>query len=65
MAKKKRMGRPPIAGPKRTTVVSLRLTPEERKQVEQAAGEIPIGIWARIAVVRAARAEVGSRKKRR
>jgi hypothetical protein len=62
MAKKKRMGRPPIKGPKRTVVLSLRLTPDERAMVERAAGEIPVGIWARIAVVRVAKEETEKRR---
>ena len=65
MPKRKKPGRPRITGPKRSEVVSVRLTPQERKTVEQAAGEIPIGIWARIAVVRVAREEVGTKRARR
>ncbi len=56
-------GRPPIKGPKRSEVVSVRLTPQERDLVMEAAGDIPVGIWARIAVVRAARGATGKTEK--
>lgn len=46
--------------PERTYIVSVRLTEEEMAEVEQAAdiaGGMPKGTFARLAVVRAARAE--------
>lgn len=44
----------------RTCIISVRLTQEEMEEVEQAAdlaGGMPKGTFARLAVVRAARAE--------
>lgn len=46
--------------PERTYIISVRLTEEEMAEVEQAvdiAGGMPKGTFARLAVVRAARAE--------
>ncbi len=62
MAKRKR-GRPRIQGPKRSVVLSIRLTPQERDLIGDAAGDYPPGIWARIAVVRAAREATGKTEK--
>ena len=61
---RRKPGRPKLKGrPKRTAVLSLRLTEEERELVDRAAGDIPPGIWARVAVVQAAREKTGKRKK--
>ena len=55
MPRKKRLGRPKSTAPTRTETVSIRLTAVEREMVRRAAGEIPVSIWARIEVVRAAK----------
>lgn len=52
--------KPRKAKPERTCIISVRLTQEEMEEVEQAAdltGGMPKGTFARLAVVRAARAE--------
>ena len=52
MAKRK-PGRPKTRGPKRSVVLSIRLTPGERRLLGKASGEYPPGIWARVQLMRA------------
>ena len=52
-----------VRAERREQVLSVRLTDAEAELVRKAAGEIPPGIWARIALVRAARADVKGGKR--
>ena len=63
MARKKKRGRPKLSGPKREVVFSIRLTPEERELITEAAGPYPTGIWARVELVELARERVKGKKK--
>ncbi len=57
MSRKARMGRPPLAvGEAKATMFSLRLTPEERDAIGEAAKRVgkPVTQWAREALLSAA-----------
>ena len=61
MARKRRPGRPKVkASERRTVLFSLRLTEKEVRLIERAAGPFPPRLWARIALVEAAKKKGGN-----